>query len=80
MLDGGRNDEKIIAIPFGDPTYNQYKDISELPKHIFDEMVHFFNVYKALDDKEAVAKEVNNNEAARDVIADSLKRYNECFT
>ena len=79
MLDGGRNDEKIIAIPFGDPTYNKYNDISELPKHIFDEMLHFFNVYKALEDKEAVAKEVNNRDAAREVIADALEHYVECF-
>ena len=48
MLDGGRSDEKIIAIPYNDPTYNQYNDISELPKHIFDEMCHFFTVYKPL--------------------------------
>lgn len=79
MLDDGRNDEKIIAIPFGDPTYNQYKDISELPKHIFDEMLHFFNVYKALEDKETVAKEVNNREAATQVISASLKNYIDCF-
>ena len=79
MLDGGRNDEKIIAIPFGDPTYNKYNDISELPKHIFDEMVHFFNVYKALEDKEAVAKEVNNHDAATEVIAKALSHYVECF-
>ena len=79
MLDGGRNDEKIIAIPFGDPTYNKYKDISELPKHIFDEMVHFFNVYKALEDKEAVAKEVNNREAAIEVISGALQHYEDCF-
>ena len=79
MLDGGRNDEKIIAIPFGDPTYNKYNDISELPQHIFNEMVHFFNVYKALEDKEAVAKEVNNHEAATKVITDALARYLEHF-
>ncbi len=79
MLDGGRNDEKIIAIPFGDPTYNQYKDISELPAHIFNEMVHFFNVYKALEDKEAVAKEVNNREAAIEVISKALAHYESCF-
>ena len=36
MIDNGANDEKIIAIPFDDPTYNSYKDISELPKHLFD--------------------------------------------
>ena len=74
-----KNDEKIIAIPFGDPTYNKYKDISELPKHIFDEMLHFFNVYKTLEDKEAVAKEVNNREAAEKVISTALEHYIECF-
>lgn len=79
MLDDGRSDEKIIAIPFGDPTYNQYKDISELPKHIFDEMLHFFNVYKALEDKETVAKEVNNRDCAIKVISGALDRYIECF-
>lgn len=25
MIDDGRNDEKIIAIPFSDPNYNNYK-------------------------------------------------------
>lgn len=79
MLDDGRNDEKIIAIPFGDPTYNQYKDISELPKHIFDEMLHFFNVYKALEEKDTVAKEVNNRDAATEVISSALEHYAECF-
>lgn len=79
MLDGGRNDEKIIAIPFSDPTYNEYKDISELPAHIFDEMTHFFSVYKALEGKETVAGEVNNREAAIKVIQGALDHYVECF-
>ena len=52
MLDNGALDDKIIAIPFNDPTYNSYKDISELPKHVFDEMSHFFTVYKSLEGKE----------------------------
>ena len=34
MIDNGRNDEKIIAIPFNDPNYNVYTDISQLPAHI----------------------------------------------
>lgn len=79
MLDDGRNDEKIIAIPFGDPTYNQYKDISDLPKHIFDEMLHFFNVYKSLEDKEAVAKEVNGRESAIKVIDWALNHYIDVY-
>ena len=49
MDDGGKKDEKIIAIPFDDPTYNGYQDLKELPAHIFDEMRHFFSVYKQLE-------------------------------
>ena len=36
MIDNGRNDEKIIAIPFNDPNYNQYTDIDQLPYHVFE--------------------------------------------
>ena len=79
MLDGGKNDEKIIAIPFSDPTYNDYKDISELPDHIFNEMAHFFTVYKALEGKDAVAGDVNGREAAVDVIRKALDSYVENF-
>lgn len=41
MLDQGRLDEKIIAIPFQDPSYNSYHDVSELPAHLFTEISHF---------------------------------------
>ena len=79
MLDSGKNDEKIIAIPFSDPTYNSYHDISELPAHIFAEMTHFFSVYKNLEGKETVASEVNDREAAVKVIQACIDRYVECF-
>ncbi len=79
MLDGGRNDEKIIAIPFSDPTYNEYHDISELPAHVFSEMAHFFSVYKALEGKDTVAGDVNGREAAIEVIQAALDNYIENF-
>ena len=77
MLDGGRSDEKIIAIPYNDPTYNQYNDISELPKHIFDEMCHFFTVYKALEGKETVVDETGGREEALQVISGAIDNYVE---
>ena len=49
MIDREEVDEKIIAIPFGDPQYNVFKDITEIPKHIVDELHHFLEVYKALE-------------------------------
>lgn len=80
MLDNGRNDEKIIAIPFNDPTYNTYNDISELPKHIFEEMTHFFTVYKALENKETVVDEVKGKTEAIQIISQAIDNYKEKFT
>ena len=76
MDDGGAPDEKIIAIPFDDPTYNTYMDISELPSHIFDEMSHFFKVYKALENKEDPdISTVKNAEEAKLIIEECMERY-----
>ena len=79
MVDNGRNDEKIIAIPFNDPTYNGYSDISQLPNHIFDEMSHFFTVYKALECKETAVNEVSGREAALQIIGKAIDSYVEHF-
>ena len=76
MLDGGKNDEKIIAIPFSDPSYNKYRDIMDLPDHTFDEMAHFFTVYKALEGKETVAGDVNGREAAVEIITSASETKN----
>ena len=79
MMDGGHADDKIIAIPFGDPTYNEYKDISQLPKHIFDEMTHFFKVYKMLENKDAAIDEAQGVLAAVEIIEDAIEGYKKKF-
>ncbi len=79
MMDNGRSDEKIIAIPFSDPTYNQYTDMDQLPSHIFEEMRHFFKVYKNLENKETAVNEVSNREDAIRVISDAIDSYIENF-
>lgn len=79
MIDGGHNDEKIIAIPFADPTYNEYKNIDELPRHIFDEMKHFFEVYKALEHKTTAVQEVSGPQQAINIIKVAIDNYVEKF-
>ncbi len=79
MLDQGHLDEKIIAIPFQDPTYNSYRDVSELPSHIFSEMSHFFTVYKNLEGKETVVDEVRGAAEAQMVIQKCLNSYVDKF-
>ena len=79
MLDSGRNDDKIIAIPFGDPTYSMYRDISELPHHIFSEMTHFFSVYKDLEGKETVVDEAAGREDAVRIVKEAIDNYQRLF-
>ena len=75
MEDGGARDEKIIAVPFNDPNYNCYHDISELPSHVIEEMEHFFTVYKALENKTTDVNEKGNREEAIRVIEECLDNY-----
>ena len=79
MLDCGKLDEKIIAIPFSDPTYNSYRDISDLPPHLFSEMRHFFQVYKHLEGKETVVNEEQGREAAMEIIDKCREYYVEVY-
>ena len=79
MVDNDYMDEKIIAIPFSDPMYNSYKDIHELPAHVSDEMMHFFSVYKALENMSTAVQEVMDGEEARRIIKEALKRYGVHF-
>ena len=79
MIDSGKKDEKIIAIPFDDPNYNCYHDIKELPEHIFQEMKHFFTVYKMLENKDTAVQEMEGPETAEEVIQKSLDAYIEKF-
>lgn len=79
MIDNGHNDEKIIAIPFNDPNYNIYNNIDQLPEHIFDEMRHFFSVYKMLENKETAVNEVSERSVAVKVISEAIDNYIENY-
>lgn len=72
-------DEKIIAIPYGDPTYMNYTDVKELPNYIFEELRHSFSVYKQLENKETFVKEVGGPIEAVAVIEQAIENYKNKF-
>lgn len=80
MIDDGKMDEKIIAIPFREPTYNIYTDISQLPRHIFDEMMHFFEVYKVLEHKTTSVKEIMGRDNAVEIVQKCIELYKKEFS
>ena len=79
MMDNGKLDEKIIAIPFSDPTYNGYRSIFALPRHVYEEMRHFFTVYKHLEHKETAVDEVGDENTAIEIIKAAIDQYNRDF-
>ncbi|TWF56660.1 inorganic diphosphatase [Neorhizobium alkalisoli] len=50
MIDGGEVDDKIVAVPTSkiDPTYDNIKEITDLPQVEQDRLQAFFRVYKQL--------------------------------
>ena len=79
MTDNNENDEKIIAIPFGNPNKNMYPSINQLPSHIFDEMAHFFTVYKELENKKTAVQEIVPPDDAIEIIKKSIDNYSRLF-
>ena len=51
MLDGDKRDDKILAVPTGDPRYAEYHDLDDLPEHILKEIAYLFETYKVLEGK-----------------------------
>ena len=75
MIDESSIDDKIIAIPFEDPTYNCYRSIEALPRHIFSEMQHFFSVYKELEHTSTAVNEVKGHKEATTIIEKAIEAY-----
>lgn len=75
MIDDDEVDDKIIAIPSQDPTWNFYTDIGQLPPHYGSEISHFFEVYKGLEHKTTATSDALPREDAIRVIDECMERY-----
>ena len=79
MTDGESIDEKILAVPFRDPSLSCYHDVSELPRHTFDEIRHFFTVYNNLEGKSTAVDEVMGRDEAINIITHCMEEYDRCY-
>jgi len=79
MIDSGDADDKIIAVAAHDPGVNHYNNIEELPPHFFDELRHFFEEYKRLENKTVTVNEFGDKATALTIIEDAVKLYKEQF-
>ncbi|MBS1627048.1 MAG: inorganic diphosphatase [Bacteroidetes bacterium] len=79
MIDGGDADDKIIAVATNDPGVNHYNNIEELPKHFFDELRHFFQEYKRLENKTVVVEDFGDKTKALKIVEQAVDLYKQTF-
>lgn len=75
MIDQGEADDKIIAVAADDVSVNYVNDITELPPHFTKELRHFFEEYKALENKKVSVNEIQGKVIAKQIIMESFEDY-----
>jgi inorganic pyrophosphatase len=75
MVDAGDRDEKIIAVPKGDPRFADVKDLQDINPHTLKEIEHFFLTYKQLQNKEVIISSKEGAEAAKVCVVESQALY-----
>jgi inorganic pyrophosphatase len=79
MVDHGEGDDKIIAVADDDMSMSGIQDIDQLSPHFNSELKHFFEEYKALENKTVLVEEFQNAETARKIVLDSIENYNKVY-
>ena len=77
LIDDNEADDKIIAVLKGDKVFEQYEEISQLPKGILERFEHYFLTYKSLPDAPNVCEIAYSygREASYEVISAAIDDY-----
>ncbi|HEV7700427.1 MAG TPA: inorganic pyrophosphatase [Pyrinomonadaceae bacterium] len=79
LVDGGEADDKIIAVLKSDKIFEQYRELSDLPRGVFERIEHYFLTYKNLpqDPARCEIPYSYGREDAYSVIAAAMDDYQE---
>lgn len=77
MSDDKGQDEKLLAVPTEDPRFAEVRTLEDMPRHILDEIAHFFEVYKDLEKKETKIVGWEGPKQAAELVEECKKRYEE---
>lgn len=75
MTDGGEQDDKIIAVQANNPHFHHKKKLSDLAPHLLDEIVHFFEEYKKLENKQVEVAGFEPLKSALEAIKETHEVY-----
>jgi inorganic pyrophosphatase len=75
MIDGGEEDDKILAVHAHDPQYKHINELEDVAPHILQEITQFFKSYKALEKKTVEVKNWISRVEAEKIILKSVEMY-----
>jgi inorganic pyrophosphatase len=75
MADEKGRDQKILAVPDGDPRFREVADLPDLAMHFPAEIRHFFEVYKTLEEKATEIVGWQGAATAEETIRDAQQRH-----
>jgi inorganic pyrophosphatase len=75
MTDRDLPDDKVLAVLQHDPFFDEYNDITDIPRHFLAEMEHFFSVYKDLELVRTQSLGWEPAAAARQAIRHAIRLY-----
>ena len=73
MRDEKGPDEKILCVPLRDPMWSQVHNLSDLNENLVNEVEHFFQVYKELEDKPVTTEGFGTRTEALSVIEEARR-------
>lgn len=73
MEDEKGRDEKILAVPVTDPTYETYHQLSDVAPHFLRSMDHFFQIYKELEGKQVQSMGWQDRWAAEKIVMNCIE-------
>ena len=71
MTDEKGLDEKVICVPLKDPAWMRVSDIHDIPPEFRDEIEHFFQVYKDLEEGKTETRGFGNRADAEQIIEEA---------
>ena len=68
MADEKGDDEKVICVPLRDPLWSEISDIEDVPRQLRNEIEHFFQVYKDLEEEKVETRGFGNRSEAEALV------------
>jgi inorganic pyrophosphatase len=77
MIDDAKDDDKVLAVPVGEPDYADIHNYTQIFPHQLRKIQHFFETYKLLEGMPTSTNGWDDAAAARRIVVEAAQRFEE---